>query len=1343
VPGVSARLFTDENEALGQAVTDPSGLAHLTANTNAEWIAVQLGDDFHAVSIPDRDLWSGGPSYWDSGERDDARRVMLFTDRNLYRPGEEVHLEALVRDWGRDGLTIPAGLTNRLQCMDARDRPFFQTNGAFSAAGSWSVTIPLPDTSRGAFTVRLLAGTNDYQHLFHVQDFQPNAFEVMLKSKPAFGAGEPIQVPVSANYLFGKPLSRAQVKWSIEAFDTAFDPEGYRGFRFSRDDFESHRWRHRSSATVQGQATLSASTNLVIAADLPMNHAAPQPRCGSLLVEVTDLNQQTVSRRTEFIRHSSEFYLGLKQNGEVLTASQKPRLEALALRADGTPWPEPVRAQLTLQRIHWESVRIQGAGRTIRYRNEAVVTNLLADEIVIPPLSSPAQPGEEAKGNPLTSLPDLPAGQYLVELKTTDAQQRPVVSSLCFQVSGPEQTSWNYRNDVQLTLKPDRQSYAPGDSAQILLEAPFGGTALVTIERERVLRSFTTRVDGNAPTIRVPIEPADAPNIFVAVTLLRGAQDCPREIKEPDYRRGSCELVVADPRTRLTVDVASAATNYLPSQEVAVTVRVNGHDGQPMPGAEVILYAVDEGILGLMDYSLPDAHGFFYAGRLLGVSSIVSLPNLLSEDPKELRFSNKGYVAGGGGMERLRKNFLACAFWNASLHTDAAGQATAKFPAPDSLTRYRLFAVAHTADSRFGGGQSAFQVSKPLILEPVLPRFANITDHVKARALVQNQTAQEGEVVVSLELDDKAKPDAADPVLTQRIRVSAQGSATVDFPVTFVETGEARWIWRAKFADPGVAGDFTDAVQSLLEVGHVTPLLREILLTRVSDAPTNLIAKANPQLLAGRGTLTIQVAGTRLNELGETASQLLHYPYCCAEQTGSSLLPWIVLRDAPSLLQLKEGVLATNAAAAAIRAGVARLFSMQTHSGGLGYWPHDKEPMLWASAYGGLVLAIAQRHGVEVPGHEFSLLLKYLSERMRALSPNSPDLPDACLALYALALAGHSEPAYHERLFALREKLTAEDRSLLALAVAEAQGPSAMIKELLQPSAVQRPTDEARFGCDARAKAILLLAWIHYRPADPIIDHLVEDLMQEQLHGHWISTQGNAWALLALTEYARRVEVEFQRTDGQLRWGDQSLTFHLEAKTNTFTRSFALSNLQGSPLILSSPSQRRLYSSVRIEAWPTEPRQSRQDMGFALQRRYERLDDDNQPRDLKGLRVGDRVLVTLRLTVRENRRYVAIDDTLPAILDAINPEFKTQEARAAGVSQDDSAWWPSDCRELRKDRCLSFANWVSPGTYSLRYVARVRAAGTVTAPAAKAEEMYHPDHHGLTESQIISSDALD
>src|SRR5439155_10576001 len=165
----------------------------------------------------------------------------------------------------------------------------------------------------------------------------------------------------------------------------------------------------------------------------------------------------------------------------------------------------------------------------------------------------------------------------------------------------------------------------------------------------------------------------------------------------------------------------------------------------------------------------------------------------------------------------------------------------------------------------------------------------------------------------------------------------------------------------------------------------------------------------------------------------------------------------------------------TNEAALAIQTGLRRLWSMQTGSGGLAYWPGGREPMLWASAYGGIVLALARQGGVAVPEKEFGRVMDYLSNELRSDAGDREALADQCLGLYALALAGRAEPAYHERLFGQRARLSPENRALLALAVATSHGEERMVAELLTPNASVVRAAEEHFSCAARTGAIRLL----------------------------------------------------------------------------------------------------------------------------------------------------------------------------------------------------------------------------------------------------------------------------
>ena len=118
--------------------------------------------------------------------------------------------------------------------------------------------------------------------------------------------------------------------------------------------------------------------------------------------------------------------------------------------------------------------------------------------------------------------------------------------------------------------------------------------------------------------------------------------------------------------------------------------------------------------------------------------------------------------------------------------------------------------------------------------------------------------------------------------------------------------------------------------------------------------------------------------------------------------------------------------------------------------------------------------------------------------------------------------------------------------------------------------------------------------------------------------------------------------------------------------------------------------------------------------------------------------MGDRVLITLDFSSQTRASYLAINDPLPAVFEAVNPEFKSQEMAGLNLAN----VWRSDFTELREDRALFFTNSYWPGRHQIRYLARVRAAGTATAPPTKIEEMYHPERFGLGESQVVVGKSL-
>ena len=1344
VAGARLRLLDAEHKPGPSGTTDASGEARLQPGENTAWLVVQNGSDTHVLSMGSgaQELPMAAfrlrqePSAWNAAQKVTPLRALLFTDRPLYHPGEKIHVKGLVREAGGNGLSLAQNLegTLILNLPGARDKR--EVTIRTDDAGAFDVELALDATTVGAHFLQLKFAGHDgdlwqpgFSASFQVADFQPNAFELTLSSPAHFEPETPVRAELTGKYFFGGPLGAAHALWTLQLSPSAFAPTGFDAFTFSGTEPTANK-----ALTLSGSATLSQTGTLTITPKLPEPGAVPSR--GLLTIEVTDINQQTVSGKQSFVRDSSSFYIGLKLPEEgVIGHQQDITAQVIALRPDGQPVPEPVSVKVELVRVHNETVRLQGAGKAVSFRTEKreEIVEVVEKQSLVPVRAGDGwglPPGETARFTPGK------AGEYQVRATAHDAKGRLTQASFTFTVSGSEPISWDYRHPAQVDLVPNKPEYSPGETAKILLKTPISGEALLTVERrDRILRKQHIHLDGNAPVLEVPIEAGDAPNVFVSLTLIRGAEQSTRKFKVPEYRYGTCQLHVSNPATPLHVELKPELPKVEPGREIATTIVIKDGTGAPVSNARVTFFAVDDGILSLTGYQRPQPRTIFEAPFPLGVSTGLTLYELLAEDPADLQYANKGYLIGGGGGGgaglRLRTHFPGTACWFPSLLTDEAGRVTVRFMAPDALTRYRLVAVAYAGANQFGSAESAVEIHKPFLLLSGLGQGANKGDEILARAVVRNDTGHTGTVDLSLELDATAEP-LGQP-LTAHFELKNGESRPVDIPVRLREMGQANWKWTARLAANGKT--FEDALVASLKIGSPVPVLRETYLSDLREKTNDLLVGVNPQLLEGSGSVSVTLSNTRLASLNQGARELLTYPYGCAEQTVSALIPWVVVNELGPVLpdlptskdEIRKGV----------EAGVSKLFAQQTPSGGLSYWPGGRQADLFASAYATMALGILQMQGTQAPSG-WKALLEYLSGELRHVNDKraAHSLDEYALTLLALATANAAEPAYHEQLLQRQSELSLEGRALLACAILQAKGKTDAIPKLLDPKAAA-PDGASFFGSATRERAIRLMAWCWFKPQDREVERLVKELLQARVNGHWRTTQENAWALLGLSRYFGAVEREIRPVTGSLSLGGSEKAVSLSKKTPSTTQQVVFNPTAPLGVLqVSNPAKGNLYGETSFEVRPPVAAQPRQDRGFAVSRSYNRLAEGGKLEDVSGLHVGDRVLVTLRVELTVPGHFVAIDDPLPALLEAINPEFRSQ---AAGGAPGLARAWVANYREIRSDRVLYFCDHLPAGAYTFQYLARVRTAGKVAAPATKVEEMYRPEHFGLSPSELFQA----
>ena len=1066
--GVALESFTDEGDPVEKQTTAADGTVRMKME-GTKWLLAQKDGDLHGVAfhkeMPELDMWSFDLPYTERAPDKAWKEMLLFTERPVYQPGETVFFKAIQRMHSADGLAMPpAGEAAKLQVYDPQHRLILDRDVKFSETGTLADFVRVPSQGVGWYQMKIsfpppvkpdakaakpaedeegegeeaaedgegnARGGLFFEQQILVQEYEPNAFRIDFADKEVKREGDTLKVPLNAAYLMGKPLSEADVTWTSRIAQTAFAPAKWDGFRFCHarsyyvwdgQDYHSldeEKWM-TPLLTGQGTVKLSDKGDAVIEAKAPVSFGAPGPKTLSVQTEVTDINQQTISASWSRTEHSSDFYLGAKRSPNVVRAGDELTVELAAVRPDGTRMDQSVEVTALVEHLAWNAVRVETAGGGTSVRNDLVFAKVSEQNVTVNPAGG------------TLSLKLMAAGTHNLTFTAKDAKGAEVRTVISVDVFGASDMSWQQQDGVKMELVPDKDSYAPGQTAKVVVKTPLKGMALVTVEQSKVLWQKLQMVQPGG-VVEIPVDESWSPNVFVSVTHIRGGADDPREVKSPEYRVGFCQLHVESRRHLLDLAVKPSKPEYRPSEMVEVEVLAKDSAGKALPNTELAFWAVDEGILSLMPWEAPNIVETFHYDQSLFVHTGLSLVHLMKEDPKELEFANKGFVIGGGGDGPaanlgMRRNFKPTAYWHGSLKTGDDGSVKVSFPAPDNLTEFRLVAVGNEGVERFGTAESKFKVNKPLMLEPALPRFANVGDQITLKAVLHNTTDKQAEVKVALTADSHYVflsglngKELEEKSLTQTVSLAPQGTRAALFTVKFVAEGPAILTWKADGGSPELA----DAVENKLNVGLAEPLLREVdFLSLTADSNgKNLLAAVRPEVLEGKGEVTITLSNSRALEGAEAVEQLLHYPYGCAEQTMSSMLPWLTLRDLkkalPSINRPDEDI------ALAIQKGVDRLLSMQTNKGGLAYWPGGQEVNAWASAHGAVGLVLASRVGAEVPQARLDALLSWLSGSLREAGTGQGrwESGERAYAAWALALAGKPEPAYHEVLFKQREEL--------------------------------------------------------------------------------------------------------------------------------------------------------------------------------------------------------------------------------------------------------------------------------------------------------------------------------
>jgi uncharacterized protein YfaS (alpha-2-macroglobulin family) len=1346
--------------------------------------------------------------YFDLDQADPMLRGTVFSDRGVYRLGEAVHFKAVLRHNTPTGIQLlPAGTPIAIAVRDSQNRLVDERTVKVNdwSSAEWTMTLP-EEGSLGTWSLRATLESQrprprqpedlrpgeepgpESDELVPYERVVHGSFLVAAYRRPDFRvdvtlasgtvlAGQDVKGTVAAKYLFGAPMSGRQVKWTWSGAPGSTPPPAV------RDAFPDDRWvfvgwgagpRHDRTEVAADDAELARTGELSLT--LPTRLDAGVPYVYSLEGDVEDVSRQHIANRASVMVHPAPWYVGVMRPSYFVDLKNGFDTQVIAVSPAGQAVPG-VKVDITLTQVQWNSVRrAEGNGFytwvTERKEVPAGSWSVTTGEAPVP-----------------IEIPVPNGGYFMLAATARHASGQHTITRTSFYSLGEGYTAWARYDHNRIDLVPDRSAYKPGDTARVMIQSPWErATALVTTEREGIRTHRQFALTSTQQSIEVPITDDDIPNVFVSVVLIKGrsaaaavesADDAkggpygiedPSDPGKPSFRIGYAELAVGDHSKRLDVVVRANKEEYRPANEADVRVEVKDHQGRGAE-SEVTLWAVDYGVLSLTAYGTPDVLRSVYVHKALQVMNADSRQRIVSRRV----LTPKGETDGGGGgadagAGTMRKDFRVLAFWVGSVITDAQGGATIKVKLPESLTTYRIMAVAGDRASRFGSGDSEVRINKPLTLKPAYPRFLAVGDTARFGAVVTSQLSEAGEAVVTMKSLDPAVLQITG-ASERTVAIAAGGSIEARFDAAAKIVGRARVQMTVRL------GGERDAFEDVIPVEILASPETVAAYGQATDAAATETLTVPQGIVPGFGGLHVEMASTALVGLGEGARYLVEYPYGCAEQRGSRALAMLLAADLGDAFSLPG--MDTSKMRPAVQTTLTGLERFQCPNGGFAYWPGACQSVSpYLTAYLLHVFKTAADLRYPVDGGMRERAYGYLERSLAATPPENESWWPSytawqAFAVKVLAEGGRNQDSNVNRIYGYRERMPVFGLAYLhdaLLAKGETsgsriddlrrrmtnpivpEGGSAHVEELADPYLLWF------WNSNVRSTAIVLNSFVRAGGDEALVRSIVRWLLAVREDGRWGNTQENAMAMEALVAYYRKFESAVPDFRAIVRLGTEELA-RAEFKGRT-TQSTVTTVRMAELTSASQPGTKKpvtferqgagtLFYTTRLRYTSDELFQDGLDSGIRIERRYAPFAEDGSRPAATAYRAGDLVRVTLSFDLTKERRFVAVTDPLPAGFEPVESWFATTARTLASRTDEqgpddesDWSWWwrrgGFDHVERHDDRVQLFATRLSEGHHEFSYIVRATTSGTFRTAPARAEEMYEPEVFGRTATDVIT-----
>ena len=1223
----------------------------------------------------------------------------IFSDRGMYRPGDTVNLGLIVKagDWDID----LSNITLECSVSDANSKVIFSKQFQLDSSGFSEINFSTQDYSpTGVYSVsvqRLIQEDDQIRREYltgtqvKIEEFLPDTLKIAASFNPLPNEGwinpGDIKGTVSLKNLFGTPAEGNEIKAQMTLSPGFPSLRRYKDYRFS-DPY------YKGKTFEEYLGTKTTDSNGEVTFDLNTQKFEKATYCLDFYAEgFVKGGGRSVSQNARTYVSPLKYLIGYKTDGSLSYISRDSVRKISLLAIDQNLARTDVKnITLKIEEIKYVSTLVKQYNGQYKYQSVKKCYPLSSNKIDI------SKDGYEYL------LPTSEGGEYKVSI-IDDSEL--VFNTFTYSVAGTQNITRSLTRTAELDLRLESSDLKAGQNAKIFIKAPYAGSGLITVERDKVYASkwFSTSNLSTEQTIEIPRGMEG--NGYINVMFTRAADS--EEIFMSPFCYGAVPFSIdKDNRTnKIKIDVPEEVKSG-----TDLTIKYSSSDK-----GKIVLYAVDEGILQVAGYSMPNPLSEFFKKRALEVSTTQILDLVLPEYEILRAMSATG---GGAGMDELSRNLnpfkrkqnKPVVFWSGIIDTDSS-EHELTYHVPDYFNgTLRVMAVA-VSNKTLGAAQTSTKATNTFIISPNTPLAAAPGDEFDLSVTVTNNHKGSGEnnsVTLTAKtskhleiIGDKTFnlkiPEGKDETVNLKVRAKKElGGAEITF--TANDSTESSKYTSTMSVRPSmpyqiwIASGSTDKKEAVVDVKHST---------------YSEYSKRN-----------LSVANIPASFMDGLDFYLANYPYGCSEQVTSKAYPYL-FDDF-----VEAGGKSRKDAEEMVNSTIAILQSRMKDDGNIGYWTNASPVDPYITLYVAEFLTDARNRNFYVPASFFSQVQTAVRKIAGGSEDSDYSLYLRAYAIYILTKGEIITTSYIESLenAITRKNFNPEGYEGLYLAASYA-----MLKQDKQANAILGKI---------KWKKTFNSSWLYHNSLHYISTYIdviaryfpsrIKDIDREEIDelcsymsNSFYNTMSTASALRAFESWTSAASPENYKVFSVIGKNENPVTI---AGSPVMKADFAP---DAEKIKFQSDKTMPMYYQTVCAGYESELPSKDIKSGIEVTREYCNLEGGK----LSSVKVGDDVMVKISFrSLKGTVSNVALVDLQPAGLEGDIESIRSFR---------DNRWTP-DYVDIREDRVVIYAS-ATEKIQTFTYKAKAISSGTFVVPPMFAESMYNKDIRAIGLAEPLKIEA--